>query len=140
MNSLILILAKIELGEPSNPKIPNHFLHKKGSIFDIWMHNPNWYWSTTSIGEQSILYFCPLDFPVLVYSKMYTAGRLLPQCCYTGHSMKNWFCLFDLEMCDSFQKKVFGYSLDKKWILWIGFFFCFTIHTSKHKQPMQYYY
>ena len=23
----------------------------------------------------------------------------------TGHSMKNWFCLFDLEMCDSFQKK-----------------------------------
>ena len=49
-------------------------------------------------------------------------------------SMKNWFCLFDLEMCDSFQKKVFGYSLDKKWILWIGFFY----FTSK--QPMQYYY
>ena len=52
----------------------------------------------------------------------------------TGHSMKNWFCLFDLEMCDSFQKKVFGYSLDKKWILWIGFFTLLYIPASTSSQ------
>ena len=57
----------------------------------------------------------------------------------TGHSMKNWFCLFDLEMCDSFQKKFLAILLIRNGYCELVFFY-FTIHTSKHKQPMQYYY
>ena len=52
----------------------------------------------------------------------------------TGHSMKNWFCLFDLEMCDSFQKKFLAILLIRNGYCELVFFTLLYIPASTSSQ------
>ena len=49
----------------------------------------------------------------------------------TGHSMKNWFCLFDLEMCDSFQKKFLAILLIRNGYCELVFLLYYTYQQAQ---------